>query len=56
MISAVRDRGDVSQSARCLLSLLGIQYPTPEQDAGAHVIAYHFADTHLIARAHTKDG
>lgn len=56
MISAVRDRGDVSQAAECLLSLLGIERPTPEQNAGAHLIAYHFADTHLIARFHTKDG
>ncbi len=56
MIAAARLRGDVSQTARCILSLLGIQYPTPEQDAGAHLIGYHFADTHLIARAHTKDG
>lgn len=56
MISAVRDRGNVSQAAECLLLLLGIKHPTPEQDAAAHLVAYHFADTHLIARFHTKDG
>jgi hypothetical protein len=54
MLRAVREGGQVAQGADLLLALAGIDHPTPEQSAGALVLAFGLHDLHTIARAHVK--
>ena len=53
MLAAARGHGDrggnISTSAGCLLALAGIEHPTPEQTAGAHLLALGLSDLHVLA-------
>lgn len=42
------DRGDLGAS--CLLALLGRPHPTPEEAAGAGLLAHALHDLHVLAR------
>lgn len=42
--TAGRDPEDVETSAKCLLALLASSDPTPEQIAGAHLLAFGLVD------------
>ena len=44
------EHGSVTTTARCLLSLLSLEDPTPEQDAGVTLIACAMLDLQAIAR------
>lgn len=55
MLSAARDGREISTAARCLLALMGHDDPSPEQVAGARLLAFGLDDLHLIARAHSKE-
>lgn len=55
MIRAAREGGKISTAAHCLLAFAGIEYPTPEQRAAAHLAAFAVHDLHILARALSKE-
>ena len=48
MLRQARD-GRTDVAAACLLELFGVAHPTPEQAAGAGVLAYMANDLHVLA-------
>lgn len=54
MVLAARD-GGITAAANTLLALMGIEHPSPEQNAGAHLAAHGLHDLHIIAVALTKE-
>lgn len=54
LVRAAR-RGDVDTAARCELSLLGVEYPTPEQTAAAILRAHVHEDIRCLRSAYVKE-